>query len=507
METQSSCITDNNNNNRNSNTTNNNVVVNSSSNDTVQLSCLYTKHKTQKRKVWHDGRLVCVKSRGLVSLKRVVDDNVITSSSSTLLDDSLDQMELIPRQVQAIIDLQQDSLETEKYLITVEGPYHVAPPNNKSTTTRPSSSGTSTKGLLGNGIIRSRKRLQKHNKNGLQKLMSKKFKKPAVYVPPNPNDPRTRNNDPKKNWMQKRNAPLQPGDLERRYYGNGVAASSSSVASYNNHQQQQPPQPQPQPQPHPPYQQYQNQYQNHHHQHQQQQQQQYNRNGQIHQIQNQYNNTSAFRPASSSSIVTSDNNTIPKGVVTTHKKSGLFQNPKNLEEESSDSTSSEEEEEEETNANTSQPNQFQFQNQNYNDNPNINSNVPHNAHTGHIHSSNNNGQFSNQYPQHSMNNNIPLGNNHNHMQPPHQNLNPPHNIPPPPIIINNNNPFVNPNNSNTEKDNDENDSNSSSSDGESDSSDSDSSSSDDSDGDGSSDEDEENHVEQFAIGQNRENVP
>ena len=86
-------------------------------------ACLFTKHKTQKRKVWNDGRLVLTSSRATL-----YDADPPPGSGDPILG----ECEITPNQLQTIlIRLQHDTannvnspqattLEMERYLIEVE---------------------------------------------------------------------------------------------------------------------------------------------------------------------------------------------------------------------------------------------------------------------------------------------------------------------------------------------------------------------------------------------------
>mmetsp|Transcript_2018 Transcript_2018/g.2876 ORF Transcript_2018/g.2876 Transcript_2018/m.2876 type:complete len:773 (+) Transcript_2018:155-2473(+) len=171
------------------------------------MACLYTKHKTQKRKVWNDGRLVLRGCRACIH-----DANPPAGST----DVTLDETELTMAQIHAIRKLEMTNMETEKFLVTVEGPW-VAVKNKVNTL--PSS--------LGKRAVSS----------GMQKLLKSKFRKPGTgYVPPHPMEKKRRiiGQPMGKGGMKMRRAPLQPGELEKRYYGDGAHAGMAGTSMVNN---------------------------------------------------------------------------------------------------------------------------------------------------------------------------------------------------------------------------------------------------------------------------------
>jgi hypothetical protein len=191
-----------------------------------QLACLYTKHKTQKRKIWRDGRLV-LKTK---SFKAVLHDADPPLGSG---DPSLGECEIAAGQLQAI--LQQychgknndknnnnndtrtttsttTTLETERYLIEIEGPWTN---NTVSLSTHPSA------------VLPIRKRSSK----GMKKLLTSKFQKPKVYVPPPPGN---QNTSRAVQVLGKRRRPLQPGELVARHYGCGSLGGDGGEGGNNN---------------------------------------------------------------------------------------------------------------------------------------------------------------------------------------------------------------------------------------------------------------------------------
>ena len=166
----------------------------------LQFACLYTKHKTQKRKVWQDGRLVlCAGQRAVLH-----DANPPAGSS----DPSLDQCELTLPQVQALqqqqlVSLQGMQLEMEKHLVTIEGPWMMG-------------------ATAAVSVVHLRPTLAAPSQ-GMQKVLTKKFQVPAKKPPNPPAAMMTAS------FLARRKRPLQPGELQRQYYG---VATSDLVAGH-----------------------------------------------------------------------------------------------------------------------------------------------------------------------------------------------------------------------------------------------------------------------------------
>ena len=130
-------------------------------------------------------------------------------------DPSLGECEITSSQLQAIlqqfggqssgINTGLGLLETERFLIEIEGPWA----NNNSTSfSTLSASNTLPKRQL-NG--------KKNGSSSMKKLLSSKFQKPKSYVPPPPGTQRSR----MEQRLGKRRRPLQPGELVARHYGGG----------------------------------------------------------------------------------------------------------------------------------------------------------------------------------------------------------------------------------------------------------------------------------------------
>lgn len=177
------------------------------SNNRQQLACLYTKHKTQKRKVWQDGRLV------LKASKAILHDADPPPGSG---DPSLGECEISTSQHQAMLQQFTGRLETERYLIEIEGPWT----NNNNSSF---SSQTSMRQPIG----------KKGVSSSMQKLLKSKFQRPKSYVPPPPGAQRSRSEQ----LLGKRRRPLQPGELVAKHYGgDGNNFGGSSRGGFDDSQ-------------------------------------------------------------------------------------------------------------------------------------------------------------------------------------------------------------------------------------------------------------------------------
>ncbi|KAG7342248.1 DUF2439 domain containing protein [Nitzschia inconspicua] len=155
-----------------------------------QLSCLYTKHKTQKRKVWKDGRLVLTSNRAILH-----DANPVIGSA----DPSLDSCEVAPNQRQDLLQAPRgQTLEMEKFLVEVEGPWNAAAA--AAVTTLPTTAHTLSKQVVS---------------SSMQKVFKSKFQKPKPFVPSQPGSQPGR----LQTILGKRRRPLQPGELVKMRYG------------------------------------------------------------------------------------------------------------------------------------------------------------------------------------------------------------------------------------------------------------------------------------------------
>ncbi len=163
------------------NAANNALAYESSYMPRSQFACLYTHQKTQKRKVWQDGRLVLQGSRAALHAAHIVPGSA---------DPLLDQCDVSPSEASSIAAGRITDLEMDKHLVTIDGPW--VPKNSCQENARPATASAS-----------------------MQKLLNQKYRKPATQIPP----PRTGRVP---NVSRKR--PLQPGELHRKYYGdsNGI---------------------------------------------------------------------------------------------------------------------------------------------------------------------------------------------------------------------------------------------------------------------------------------------
>jgi hypothetical protein len=143
----------------------------------TMYACLYTKHKTQKRKIWQDGRLV-LQSNSVI----LHDANPPPGSG----DPPLGECEITTSELSVMMQDATQSLEIEKYLVQIEGLWT----GRKYVTTVAKSEPPSF----------------------MKNVLTKKFQRPARKVPP-PLSSR------QQSWEKKRLRPLQPGELHRQYYG------------------------------------------------------------------------------------------------------------------------------------------------------------------------------------------------------------------------------------------------------------------------------------------------
>ena len=163
--------------------------------DKVQLECLYTKHKTQKRKKWNDGKAVIDKRSGRLRLYNAVS---IPGASNAIID----ELELERNEIEAIIKLLSTDLETENFLVTIEGPWTGGGDGEGeiiTTTTQKQQNLPQTK--VRNRSIRSG--------GGMQKLLSKKFRLPPTRIPPPPEEKMKQMLEDEQSRTNQRKRPLQ----------------------------------------------------------------------------------------------------------------------------------------------------------------------------------------------------------------------------------------------------------------------------------------------------------
>jgi hypothetical protein len=175
-----------------------------------QFSCVYTKQLTQKRKKWHDGRLIVRQGRAVLH-----DANPAVGAG----DPTLDECELSGIQFSAVLQGLETRLQTGNHIIEIQGPWRTS-----MMTTSNSNAGV-TKPLVS---------------IGMKKLLGQKFRKVTAgkYIPPPPQQQNQQQHQPA--W-RKRSLPLQPGELQQRHYGNQQQAPQApnwnqppANAGYNN---------------------------------------------------------------------------------------------------------------------------------------------------------------------------------------------------------------------------------------------------------------------------------
>ena len=253
-----------NHNHSNNNTHNSNNNYNSN-NNTFQKSeylVLYTHQKTKKKKSWKDGRLVLTGTRA-----SLYDACPLPGSSMSALD-ALDMTSCEATNLRngnyassSGSGGAEGELESEKYLIMVEGPWVFANNDN-------GGGGGSTLG--GNGknnnplwnkqpqsklLSSNQQQLQnnhpnhssQHHSASMKKLLTSKFRVPNRIIPLHPDEKRKRaEQEGSYGGNTKRRArPLQPGELERRFYGGGSGGGQQqqeygdgSNEDYNGYQEE-----------------------------------------------------------------------------------------------------------------------------------------------------------------------------------------------------------------------------------------------------------------------------
>lgn len=169
------------------------------------FSCLYSRHKTQKRKVWNDGKLT-IASTGTVTLSAISNASTVIGSSAVTgnsVNAALDSVVISVNEVQCIKNGSIAELETEKFLVQIEGPYkEINIDNNRASNNDVNIGGTSA--------------LTSNASKALQKLMNCKFKIPQkVILPPQPLQQQPQQQ--LENQIYKgRKRPMQPGEWARQ---------------------------------------------------------------------------------------------------------------------------------------------------------------------------------------------------------------------------------------------------------------------------------------------------
>ncbi|KAL7518895.1 hypothetical protein ACHAWX_003716 [Stephanocyclus meneghinianus] len=147
-----------------------------------QFAVLYTHQKTKKKKSWKDGRLQCVGGRATL-----YDANPMPGGGDAMLDST----EVSFSEIQRLVNGECTNLESEKYLIQIEGPWT-------------SGESWSAKALPS----------KMAGSAGMKKVMGKKFQIPSRKMPNFAEQRRL-----KIEKENKKRRVLQPGELERIYYG------------------------------------------------------------------------------------------------------------------------------------------------------------------------------------------------------------------------------------------------------------------------------------------------
>mmetsp|Transcript_3144 Transcript_3144/g.6410 ORF Transcript_3144/g.6410 Transcript_3144/m.6410 type:complete len:879 (-) Transcript_3144:476-3112(-) len=189
---------------------------------------LYTHQKTKKKKSWKDGRLVLQNTSA--SLFEAIS---IPGSAGG----AIDSLDLTTKEARCLRDGYYDGeLESEKFLITVEGPWNaVGGGSDGSVNGTNNDDNDSNNPLWNNPTTQSTKRqLQQRQllrqrqqpSASMKKLLSNKFRIPQKIIPLHPEEKRRREainggGGIGGRRMAKRSRPLQPGELERRFYGDG----------------------------------------------------------------------------------------------------------------------------------------------------------------------------------------------------------------------------------------------------------------------------------------------
>jgi Protein of unknown function (DUF2439) len=175
-----------------------------------QFACLYTKHKTQKHKIWRDGRLL-VNNYSC----RLHDADPQPGSG----DPMLDSCPLDGREAQAILSGQRTDMETEKFLISIDGPWKS---NNSLTISN----------HVQLPLMTTANNTTAATSKGMAKLLQTKFREPKRAGPP---PPPIHHSIISHAFLAKRQRPLQPGELQNRYYGSSQPPPTHpSATSHDN---------------------------------------------------------------------------------------------------------------------------------------------------------------------------------------------------------------------------------------------------------------------------------
>jgi hypothetical protein len=165
-----------------------------------QFSCVYTTQLTQKRKRWHDGRLIVHIGRAIL---HDADPAVGTG------DPVLDAIELVGHQYDSILKQKEVRLQTEKHIIEIQGMW-------MSTNVIPAGATRST--------------LKPVRSTGMNNVLATKFRKVTVgeFIPA----PQEINSHLHQPAWRRRNRPLQPGELQQRHFGNRQVLPQTSSGGH-----------------------------------------------------------------------------------------------------------------------------------------------------------------------------------------------------------------------------------------------------------------------------------
>jgi hypothetical protein len=177
----------------------------------IYYSCLFTKHKSQKRKIWQDGKLK-ISPSGSISIYDI-GSNIISGSDAT----PVDTMCIHTSQVGTIKS--GSELESEKFLITVEGEWRQQEPMVSTSTSSSNVSHASVSTNSSSTSIHQNSIKAKNKRDGMKKLLVHKFRKPTKFIPGGQNQ----SNHP----AVIRKAPLQPGQYMQQFQGPSIRGSSN----------------------------------------------------------------------------------------------------------------------------------------------------------------------------------------------------------------------------------------------------------------------------------------
>ena len=173
----------------------------------LHYRCLYTLQKTQKRKRWTDGKLTLNLNSQQALLYPIPPINAAP----------LDTLEISTWQMNAVRSKQVEELVFEKFLVQIDGVWDENCGGFMNNCHQVSSSSSSSSSSL-----------------SMHKLLSKKFVRPAPFVPRLTNSSVNSNDD---NYgdgdgNKKRCRPLQPGELMRQHYGEDVVAKQQQTVPH-----------------------------------------------------------------------------------------------------------------------------------------------------------------------------------------------------------------------------------------------------------------------------------